>query len=47
MNRSQEVEEAIEKLQSYEDYSGYLKLWSVVYDYILLLEEKIKELENK
>ena len=47
MERGMEVEEAIEFLKEYEYVSSYEKAWNVVWNYILSLEEQVKEVNKK
>ena len=40
--RTQEIEDALDFLCSYEDYSPYQKNINLIYDYIINLEQRIK-----
>lgn len=44
--RTQEIEDALCYISSYEYYSEYQNEIGIVFDYIEALEEKIKELES-
>ena len=47
MKRTKEVEEAISDLDDYDSYSAYEEIWAIVKNYILELEEKVENYENR